>query len=459
MALNRQLRILTLAILVCFVGIVLAAAYWASLERERLLARQDNPRLLEARASIQRGSIYDRDDELLVQAQSQPNGTEPPLIRQYTSPAFFGTLGYFSLTYGTGGIENDYERILSGADRPRTPEQILFSAPVIGSDIRTTFDSEVQETLYDAFADHHGAAVVMSVTGGDILALLSHPTFNPNTLDQDWASLLQDPGNPFFNRAIQGRYQPGGIAQLPLLALFDLASIPLDTPLSSASAPVRLETVLLTCMTRPPRSQLTLTEAFIYGCPAPFLMTEDIFEREQIARALQQLNQGSNQLSPTEIAASTSAPLRDTLLGQGRQVVSPLDVTLFTAAVINGGNAPPPRTLLAISPPETDTWLDVNPDLPTLPIMTLEAAEHLRSLMNAAESTHGMQWGTEVSVGTHMARAYTGEGTLVWFTGYADLASDGGVVVTVVIEGTRDAEVARSIGIQALQAAISTTRP
>ena len=120
MALNRQLRILALALIVCFAGIALSAAYWASLERDRLLARQDNPRLLEARASIQRGSIFDRDGELLVESQPQQNGAEPPLIRHYTSPPFYGALGYFSLTYGAGGIENDYDRILSGADRPRT---------------------------------------------------------------------------------------------------------------------------------------------------------------------------------------------------------------------------------------------------------------------------------------------------------------------------------------------------
>ena len=298
----------------------------------------------------------------------------------------------------------------------------------------------------------------MSVPDGDILALLSHPTFNPNTLDQDWATLLQDPGNPFFNRAIQGRYQPGGIAQMPLLALFDLANVSLETALPAASAPVRLETVLLTCMTRPPRSQLTLTEAFIYGCPAPFLMTEDMFEREQITRALQQLSGGSAQSSlPTVI--NDSAPLHDTLLGQGQQVVSPLDVTLFTAAVINEGNAPPPRTLLAIRPTLSEAWSTVTPDLPTLPIMTLEAADHLRSLLISAENTRGAQWEADVSVGTHLARAYTGEGTLIWFSGFADYASDGGVVVTVVIEGTRDPEIARGVGVRALQAAISATRP
>jgi peptidoglycan glycosyltransferase len=456
--LNRQLRILTLALIACFAGIALSAAYWASLERDRLLARQDNPRLLEARASIQRGSIFDRKGELLVESQSQQNDARPPLIRSYASPAFYGALGYFSLTYGTGGIENDYDRILSGADRSRTLEQILFNAPIIGSDILTTFDRELQETLYDAFADYRGAAIVMSVPDGDILALLSHPAFDPNTLDQDWATLLQDPGNPFFNRAIQGRYQPGGVAQMPLLALFDLANASLETPLPAASAPVRLETALLTCMTRPPRSQLTLTEAFIYGCPAPFLMTEDMFEREQITRALQQLNRGSTQSSlPTVI--NDSAPLRDTLLGQGQQVVSPLDVTLFIAAVINEGNAPPPRTLLATSPPSSEAWSTFTPDLPTIPIMTSEAADHLRSLLIVAESIRGAQWEPDVAVGAHLARAYTGEGTLVWFAGYADFPSDGGVVVTIVIEGTRDSEVARGIGVRALHAAISATRP
>jgi peptidoglycan glycosyltransferase len=455
--LNRQLRTLTLALIICFAGIALSAAYWATLERDRLLARQDNPRLLEDRASIQRGAIYDRGGNLLVHTQSA-EGSQQALTRLYLSPAFNGALGYFSLTYGTGGVEGDYDRILAGADRPRTLEQILFGAPVVGSDIQTTLDSRIQEIVSQAFGGLRGAAVVMSVPDGDILAILSRPTFEPNMLDADWQQLLEDPGNPFFNRALQGRYQPGGMAQLPLLTLFDLADVPLDAPIADASAPVRLNTTLLTCLFQPPSAALTMTEALLYGCPAPSLRAEELFQSTQITRALQQLNPGNTQTPPPSTVSDT-APLRDSLLGQGQQVVSPLDITRFTSAIVNSGNAPQSRTLLAIRPPGSESWSAVNPDLPTIPVMTLEAAQHLREMMFFAESTRGITWAADVSVGTHMARAYAGDETLVWFTGYASRTSGSGVVVTVVVEGTRDPQVARSVGVEALQAAISATRP
>jgi peptidoglycan glycosyltransferase len=58
----------------------------------------------------------------------------------------------------------------------------------------------------------------MDVDSGDILALVSQPTYDPNMLDADWEQLESDPDAPLLNRATQGLYQPGGVLQPVVLA-------------------------------------------------------------------------------------------------------------------------------------------------------------------------------------------------------------------------------------------------
>ncbi len=462
MSLNRELRILTRALLIAFAVVAAASAYWASIERDRLLAREDNPRLLEARASIRRGAIYDRDLDLLVHTEEQSEvdeGTQRRLVRHYLSPAFYGALGYFSLTYGTGGFENQYDRILSGADRPRSLDQIFFAAPVEGSDIQITLDSQVQITLRDAFENHQGAAVVMSVPSGDILAILSHPTYDPNALDENWAVLLEDSGNPFFNRALQGRYQPGGMTQTPLLALFEISGIALISPFPQASAPVTLENILMTCAVTPPRAALTLVEAYRFGCPAPFLQLGAALQPSLVARALQQLNQAT-QPSAEPANFENVDNLRNSLLGQGEQIVSPLDIALLAASILNEGNAPQPRSLLATRYPDAGEWAPSTDSSASVPVMTAAAAARLQEIMALTDTEFaGNFQTTDALVGAHSALAYSGEGALVWFMGFARMPTGQGIAVAVVIEDTRDPADARDIGIRALQAAIAASSP
>ena len=165
-------------------------------------------------------------------------------------------------------------RLLSGALLPDTlqrrfDEAILHRARE-GADIRLTLDLDVQQAVAAAMGNRHGAAVVLRVPQGGILALVSQPTYNPNQLDADWETLIDADGNPFFNRALQGRYQPGGMLQTPLLAAAILTGLPLDNALSEAASSVQIDDIQLTCATTPPTNTLTLKEAYAYGCPRPF---------------------------------------------------------------------------------------------------------------------------------------------------------------------------------------------
>lgn len=75
----------------------------------------------------------------------------------------------------------------------------------------TTLDSTLQETAYQALGNYDGAVVVMEPSTGKVLAMVSKPDFDPNTIAADWDSIISEDNNNsvLLNRATQGLYPPG----------------------------------------------------------------------------------------------------------------------------------------------------------------------------------------------------------------------------------------------------------
>jgi peptidoglycan glycosyltransferase len=454
MILDRELRTILAGLLVAFMVVALAAAYWAAPGRDALLAREDNPRLVEARAAIQRGAIYDRNGVLLVSSET----TAPrSIIRRYQYPETYSAIGYYSLRYGVGGIEADYDRQLSGAEQPLTLEDALLQNPVIGSDIRISLNLELQQAVVRAMGDLRGAVIVLSVPDGELLASVSLPTYDPNTLDQDWETLLSAPGNPFFNRALQGRYQPGTALQTPLMASLLLAGQPIDTLIQNAAVSVRVDDLQLSCAEVPPQNALTLQQAYAFACPAPFaLLTTDTAVLMARTRAMLPVLPSANTIltgTPVPTPNVDSPTMLETLLGQGADTVSPLSMVMLAAAILNDGNAPQPETLLATRAPDSEAWAITPRMLPTLPIMTDEVAQQLQFLMRDAAANGAARPAaqSDMDIGGHAALAYAGEGALAWFIGFSATGAGEGFAVAVVLENVEDAALAAQIGGIALQ--------
>ena len=446
-----------------FVVVGLSAAYWAAPGRDALLQRDDNPRLVEARASNQRGAIYDRNGELL--AFSEP--INPRLMtRRYLHPETYSAIGYYSLRYGAGGLEADYDALLAGVNESSTFEDVILQRPTSGTDIRVTLDTTIQSVIIEAMLDKTGAVMVMEVPSGNVLASVSLPTYNPNTLEQDWETLREAGGNPFFNRAIQGRYQPGGALQTALMAGFLPNGTNVDETFVDAAFPIQLDDLLITCATVPPDNALTLGQAYIYGCPARFAALADQ-SPETIDRAIAMLTAFIPQ--QTSIVTTTPSPalpteepnLLERFMGQGTETITPQSMMMLAAAILHDGNAPQPNTLLEIRHLQGNTWQAAQSLLPSIPVMTQDTARTLQTLMRDAVEEGGAQAANQdgIDIGGHAALAYTGESALAWFIGFSELIPNEGFAVVVVIENERNPSVAAAVGGSALAAAQSAARP
>jgi penicillin-binding protein 2 len=136
---------------------------------------------------------------------------------------------------GKFGIERTYNEILTGKDgarrvivdsRGRIQSEIERIEPVRGRDLYTTLDYDIQvvaEAQGDTMPQGRGALVVNDPKSGEILAMASRPSFDPNIFSQraktpggkeEIRGLYEDPDKPLYNRVIQGRFPPGSTWKL-----------------------------------------------------------------------------------------------------------------------------------------------------------------------------------------------------------------------------------------------------
>jgi len=141
---------------------------------------------------------------------------------------------------GKMGIEGEYESLLRGIDGKEMVEvdsmgreirKLGKTDPVPGQDITTTLDIELQKAVFEATKDVKKGAVVVSSPKGEILALVSRPSFDPNlfTMGEDYSTddpvyknisqiLLDQDAQPLLDRAISGTYPPGSTFKLVVAA-------------------------------------------------------------------------------------------------------------------------------------------------------------------------------------------------------------------------------------------------
>lgn len=138
---------------------------------------------------------------------------------------------------GKEGLEATYDHFLRGRDGSRTVmvdalgrirEVVEVVEPTAGQDLVTTIDLDLQvaaeEQLRNSLSGR-GVIIAMDPNNGELLALASHPTFDPNLFTEriatrrgraEYAALLRDPDTPLYNRAIRGRYPPGSTWKIPM---------------------------------------------------------------------------------------------------------------------------------------------------------------------------------------------------------------------------------------------------
>ena len=207
-------------------GTALLAGWWMVYRGPALITRTDNPRRAIIERSVRRGSLLDRSDTPI----NETIGQAGEYMRAYNYPLLGPIAGYDHPIYGQSGLEASLDDYLAGwRGNPGLKvwwEHLLYGQPPPGLDVRLSIDLELQRTADDLLGEMKGALVVINAQSGEILAIASHPAFDPNSLEADWQALTNsaDWGQtmPLLDRASLGQYPTAG--SLGVVMVDDYAS-------------------------------------------------------------------------------------------------------------------------------------------------------------------------------------------------------------------------------------------
>ncbi len=263
MNLSTSIRKLTLLFVVLFMALSAGLVYWQVIVAQQVTSNPHNARVNLPDSAPQRGKIYDRNGVLLAETITDANGRR---IRHYTDPSLAGLIGYYVTGYPATGIEaqfNDYLTGQVGATALNNTVNKMLHRPPVGDNIYLTIDDRIQRIVdrdFDTpvnidnvatFATKRGSVVVTNPHTGEILAMVSRPSFDPNKMVQTLTAnvltyfnqMNTDPEQPLIERPIHDAYAPGSVYKtVTLMAGLDSNKTTLDQQfgLQQAFGPVKV---------------------------------------------------------------------------------------------------------------------------------------------------------------------------------------------------------------------------
>ncbi|MCZ7534293.1 MAG: penicillin-binding transpeptidase domain-containing protein [Acidimicrobiia bacterium] len=462
---NVSLRRAAYALLGAFLVLAVSVTYVQAINAPEYRDDPRNPRVVAWRTGRERGPIVTSDR--VVVAESRPSPNDPTLFqRAYPFDGLYAhTVGYTSVLFGSRGLERTHASELT-SNRDSTISGVLNG--ILGGDtrprgLRLTIDHRLQQVATDALGQQRGAVIALDPKTGAVLALVSYPSFDPNSLigldaAQAGADLENDPDQPLRNRVSDETYAPGSVFKIVTTAAG------LDTGLVSPSSefpdPVELELPGSSSTIKNfdgevcrAGTQVSLEYAFVHSCNTTFAQLGMKLGGEELARHANQF--GFNKLVPFDLETLVSffpddGSLNDNLpataqsaIGQLDVQTTPLLVALSGAAVANGGEMMVPYLVYDIF------TSDGTVESSTVPMvwrraMSPATASVLSGLMEqAVVSGTGKKAavpGVRIAGKTGTAQV-TGKAPHAWFVGFGPVEpepDEQSIVVAVVVESGGD---------------------
>ena len=294
---------------------------------------------------------------------------------------------------GKSGIEKYLEKALRGESGNlklevnaygRIMKEIERVDGIPGKDVQLTIDSRLQQKAFEMFGEESGAAVLLDVHTGEILAFVSAPSFDPNMMTQglsteDWNALLHNERNPLTDKAISGQYSPGSTFKMIVaLAALEAGVIKPETRTYCAGK-MFLGNHAFHCWKKEGHGHLNVVEALQHSCDIFFYETAQKLGIEKIADMARRFGLGSKINIGLENEKAGLIPDKEWKLrrfgepwqqgeslisgiGQGYILTTPLQLATMTARLVNGGYEIKP-TFLKVSDGEKSKIrkIDVSP--------------------------------------------------------------------------------------------------
>jgi len=269
---------------------------------------------------------------------------------------------------GKSGVEKLFEKDLRGKGGSlklevnaygRVMKEIERIEGISGKSLTLTIDSRLQKTAFDAFGEESGAAVVLDVHSGEILAFVSAPSYNPNSMvkgmgNKEWKSLLNNEKKPLSNKVIAGQYSPGSTFKtIVALAALENEAVKPETKFF-CSGQIFVGNHAFHCWKRQGHGHMNITDALMHSCDIYFYEVAQKIGIEKIAEMARRFGLGKKINIGIDNEKDGLIPDKawklkrfgepwqqgETVIagiGQGYVLTTPLQLATMVSRIANGG--------------------------------------------------------------------------------------------------------------------------
>ncbi|MCR5627007.1 MAG: penicillin-binding protein 2, partial [Lachnospiraceae bacterium] len=443
---NRELSFTVIFIVVIFAGMLFNLTAYVVARAPEEINSAYNPRQKKLEERIIRGKIFSADGEALA-LQAMDGDKE---VRYYPEHELFAHAIGFS-TRGTLGLEKvaNISLLTSNAPVKEKLEKEMNGVRNYGDYIYTTFDTSLQKVAYEALGIYRGAVIVTEVKTGKILAMVSKPDFDPNTIAEEWEKETADTDRSVLvNRVTQGLYPPGSTFKI-----FTLLEYIRENPETyedyqfNCTGSYSYEGESIGCYHGSVHGKEGIHKAFEKSCNSAFADIGVSLDLKKLIAANDRLL--FNEELPTDYASKSSSfvlknkedpqEYLQSMIGQGKTLITPMHLNLITAAIANDGVLMKPYEITKKTNYQGNVIESYEPE-EYARLMTKEEAGIMKEFMRGVVENDGT--GRKLSGLEYTAAGKTGSaeyGTITgnshaWFTGFSNV-DDPDIAVTVIVEG------------------------
>jgi peptidoglycan glycosyltransferase len=455
---NREIRRVSLVVTAMILALLVASSVIQFAAAGELRLDPRNSRTFYNSFDRDRGPIIAGGGTIL--AQSKKVDDDYSYQRLYAGgPLYAPVTGYVTVVGPPSGLELIENEVLEGtADSlfwTRVQDVFTGKKPTGGA-VELTIDPQVQQAAWDALGDARGAAVVMDAKTGEIMAMVSKPSFDPNALavhdpaavQSAYEALENDPAGPLHNRAIAGNLYPPGSTFKLITAAAALESgryqadseleapDALDLPNSSRKLTNFGES---TCAAD---GVMTLEQAMTVSCNTAFGWLGMELGANALARQAERFGFGQDLSIPLYVVPSVfpngmdRAQTAMAAIGQFDDRVTPLQMAMVAGAIANGGREMKPRLVRSERAADMSVVSQGTAEEMGRPISADTAATLKDMMIQVAEKGTGTRARVEgVTVGAKTGTAETASGQApdVWTVAFGE-AHGRTVALAVVVE-------------------------
>ena len=305
----------------------------------------------------------------------------------YSDPyAFSNVVGYWSIKYGTYGVENTMNEVLThSASREKDKK---------GADVSLTLDAGLQKKAYDLISDFTGSAVVLNAKTGEILALASSPSFNANALEEDWEEINKQEG-VFYSNAYQNPVVPGSVFKLVTSKAILEAGIDDEKVEDEGKLVINGQTIRNYGGTA--HGTLTFEDGFVKSSNVYFMDRALEMGGQALQEAADSFLIGQDiKLDFTTLTSTFNLGdyednvIASTAFGQGETLITPLHMAMIAQSIAGDGEMLKPYLIQSVVNGRGKTTQEGKAEVLTK-TMDKKIAKRIREVMTEAGESYGLE--------------------------------------------------------------------